>query len=137
MQEYPSRLDGLSLTERRTLRAVDHLPGTVRRVFREVTDRERRPYLGDLTFSAIVRRLAMAEHPLLALLGEPDQDFGERGLRLTAAGREVLAGVADNVRLNGVDRWIGGVYLAGTEPAWRYDERLETLVETEPRSEDT
>jgi hypothetical protein len=26
-----------------------------------------------------------------------------------------------------VDRWIGGVHLTGTRPAWRYDERLETL----------
>jgi hypothetical protein len=49
----------------------------------------------------------------------------------------VLAGISDNVRLNGIDRWIGGVHLAGPEPGWRYDERLEALVEVEPRPAET
>jgi hypothetical protein len=46
---------------------------------------------------------------------------------VTAAGREVLAARADHVRLNGIDRWIGGVHLAGRQTSRRYDERLEKL----------
>jgi hypothetical protein len=37
----------------------------------------------------------------------------ETGLRLTDAGAQVLAGNADHVTLNGIDRWIGGVQLRG------------------------
>lgn len=129
MQEYPSRLDGLSLTERRILLAIDEGPRTVGRTFGAVRARERRPYLGDVTFFAIVRRLATAAHPLLLIDDHPGKDFSTTGLRLTGAGRDVLSGVADHARLNGIDRWIGGVHLTGTEPAWRYDERLETLVQ--------
>jgi hypothetical protein len=53
-------------------------------------------------------------------------------LRLTAAGARVLAGEADYVRLNGIDRWLGGVHLvaepgAGT-PIWRWNEGRGAVV---------
>jgi hypothetical protein len=41
----------------------------------------------------------------------------------------VLAGRADHARLNDVDRWIGGTHLTGAQPSWRYDERLEMLIQ--------
>jgi hypothetical protein len=66
-----------------------------------------------------LNELAECEVPLLETEG---------GVRLTEAGREVLAGRADHARLSGIDRWIGGVHLTGREPSWRYDERLEILV---------
>ena len=40
---------------------------------------------------------------------------------LTPLGREVLAGRADHARLNGIDRSVGGVYLRGHSPGWRWD----------------
>ena len=49
-------------------------------------------------------------------------------LRLTADGRRVLGGEADHVRLNGVDRWVGGVHLAGPGSPWRWDEGTESIV---------
>jgi hypothetical protein len=45
----------------------------------------------------------------------------------------VLEGSADDVRLNGIDRRIGGCHLTGAED-WRYDERLETARKPERRS---
>jgi len=47
---------------------------------------------------------------------------------LTEFGRDLLAGAADWVKVNGIERWIGGVHLTGRETTRRYDERLETLV---------
>jgi hypothetical protein len=32
------------------------------------------------------------------------------------------------VRLNGVDRWIGGVHLHGQDVSWRWDAGAETIV---------
>jgi hypothetical protein len=50
---------------------------------------------------------------------------------ITDAGREVLAGRADAVRLNGLDRWLGGVHLSapqGGDVEWRYDPSTRRLV---------
>jgi hypothetical protein len=39
----------------------------------------------------------------------------------------VLAGEADHVALNGVDRWIGGVHLRGHDVRWRWNEGTESV----------
>ncbi len=129
MQEYPSRSDGLALTERRILLAIREGADTAGEVFRHTWRRERRPYLGDTLCFLIMRRLAAATQPLLAVETHPPLNFARASVDLTTVGREVLAGHADHVRLNSVDRWIGGTHLTGTEPPWRYDERLETLIQ--------
>ncbi|GAA4991650.1 hypothetical protein [Actinopolymorpha pittospori] len=126
MQEYPARSDGLSLTQRRILLSVEDGANTPSEAFAEVGRRERRPYLGDTSCFAIIEGLASARRPLLTWLD--DAPLPSRGLRLTAAGREVLAGHSDHVAEGGIDRWIGGVHLTGSRPPWRYDERRERLV---------
>jgi hypothetical protein len=118
LQDYPSRIDGLSLTQRRILLAAAD-PAPAGRIFRSISQQERRPFLGDGAFFAILGELAGCEVPLVTAGDD---------VRLTDAGREVLAGRADHARLSGIDRWIGGVRLTGRAPAWRYDERLETLA---------
>jgi hypothetical protein len=40
----------------------------------------------------------------------------------------VLAGGVDQVALNGIDRWIGGVHLRGRHVQWRWDDGTETIV---------
>ena len=35
---------------------------------------------------------------------------------------------ADQVALNGIDRWIGGVHLRGRRMPWRWDDGTETIV---------
>ena len=49
-------------------------------------------------------------------------------LRLTDTGARVLAGDADHVTLNGIDRWIGGVHLRGRHVRWRWDDGTETIA---------
>jgi hypothetical protein len=124
-REYPSRRDGLSLTERRLLAgaADGGAGGPVSRValFDQAGRKEPRPFLGDTFAFRILDRLAGAPHPLL----RPEADGR---LALTADGERVLAGEADHVTLNGIDRWIGGVHLSGREVPWRWDEATETLV---------
>jgi hypothetical protein len=43
-------------------------------------------------------------------------------------GARVLAGAADHVTLNGVDRWVGGVHLHGHHPPWRWNDATETIT---------
>lgn len=128
-REYPSTRDGLSLTERRILAAVEG-GDRADRVFVRAARREARPYLGDTWSFAVMDRLARAPVPLLS--AEPDgAPVGPGSLvRLTDAGARVLAGREDHVALNGVDRWIGGVHLQGREVAWRFDEGTERITGT-------
>ena len=125
-REYPSTRDGLSLTERRILAAIAEGALTAGDAFVATGRREARPFLGDSFCYRTMRRLAEARVPLL------DTDAvsvsTQTRVGLTEAGNRVLAGDADHVELNGVDRWIGGVHLDGHADDWRWDEGLERIV---------
>jgi hypothetical protein len=130
-REYPSTRDGLSLTERRLLAAAIREPGAAAAtVFVGGSGREAHPYLGDTWAFAALARLAAGPHPLVGIepAGAPVESASR--VRPTADGADVLAGRADHVALNGVDRWIGGVHLVGRDVPWRWDEGLEALVRT-------
>jgi hypothetical protein len=127
-REYPSTRDGLSLTERRVLAAAADGAATAGAVFARVGAREARPYLGDLFCFRIIAALARARVPLLAAKPPDGRVGAATRLRLTAGGRRVLAGEADHVAQSGVDRWIGGVHLAGAGSPWRWDEGTESIV---------
>ncbi|WP_432993154.1 hypothetical protein [Dactylosporangium sp. CA-233914] len=128
-REYPATRDGLSLTERRILAAVADGAPDAATAFVRAGARETRPYLGDRWCFAMMDRMAHARVPLLD--AEPADRPVDRGtrLRLTDSGVRVLAGVADHVSLNGIDRWIGGVHLRGRDVSWRWDDGTETLVD--------
>lgn len=128
-EEYPWRSDGLSLTERRILAAVAQGPLTMGEIFRRLWRKERRPFLGDSSCFATIHDLARAPHPLLHYQERAPDDPPEAGrVALTETGARMLAGELDQVALNGVDRWIGGVHLHPAGSDWRYDDRLETLM---------
>lgn len=124
-REYPAIRDGLSLTERRLLAAVADGAPDAGTAFVRAGARETRPFLGDTWAFAMMDRLARAAVPLLD--ADPPVDRATR-VRLTDAGGRVLAGQADHVRLNGVDRWIGGVHLRGQHVRWRWDDGTESIA---------
>jgi hypothetical protein len=127
-REYPAERDGLSLTERRVLAAVADGAPDAGAAFTRAAARETRPYLGDMTCFGRMDRMAQGPHPLLHLdpPGRPVQR--STGVRLTDTGVQVLAGQADQIALNGIDRWIGGVHLQGHHVPWRWDDGTETIV---------
>jgi hypothetical protein len=125
-REYPSTRDGLSLTERRILAAVRDGAPTAGAAFVQIRAREARPFLADRFCYRIIARLANARTPLLEV--EAPRVEASTKLRLTAVGERVLEGADDQVRLNGIDRWIGGVHLAGDEARWRWNEGTEAIV---------
>jgi hypothetical protein len=131
-REYPSTRDGLSLTERRILAAVAAGAQSAGAAFVRAAGREARPFLGDTWCFDRMTRLVAAPTPLLET--EPAAPPVDRhtALRLSAAGRSVLAGEADHVALNGVDRWIGGVHIEGRAVRRRWNEGTESLTATAP-----
>lgn len=125
-REYPSTRDGLSLTERRVLAAVASGAADAGTAFVRAAARETRPYLGDTWCFLMIERLAHATVPLLT--ASDDRITRRTRLSLTGTGAQVLAGTADHVTINGVDRWIGGVHLRGSQPGWRWDEGTEAVT---------
>jgi hypothetical protein len=127
-REYPATRDGLSLTERRVLAAVADGAPDAGTAFVRAGARETRPYMGDTTCFGRMDRMAQRPHPLLRL--DPPARHVKRttGVYLTNTGARVLAGEADQITLNGIDRWIGGVHLQGHHVPWRWDDGTETIV---------
>ena len=127
-REYPSTRDGLALTERRILALVAGGTEAAGRGVRGPRARARRgPTWGTRGRSRRwsgwpARRTRCSRSPAATRSGIRTR------LTLTETGRRVLAGDADHVDLNGVDRWIGGVHLRGHTVDWRWDEATERVV---------
>ena len=113
LEDYPSRRDGLSRTERHLLRlAAEGIP--LARAFRRMHEGEDAYYIGDESFMALTEELSRTSTPLV--------EVADRSIGLTSEGRDVLAGRRDRVSY-GLDRWMGGVHLkTGETPIWRWDE---------------
>jgi hypothetical protein len=127
-REYPSTRDGLSLTERRVLAAVADGAPNAETAFVRAGARETRPYLGDTSCFAMMDRFVDVRVPLIDIEPARRPVDHRTAVRLTDTGARVLAGSADHVSLNGIDRWIGGVHLRGTKVPWRWDDGTETIV---------
>lgn len=125
-EEFPSTRDGLSRTERQILQAVASGARTMGEAFRVTTAMEERVFMGDSAFALHLRALANCRKPLLHM--NEHGSVMKLTLGLTANGRDVLESSADHIKLNGIDRWIGGIHLSDTDRVWRFDDKTATLV---------
>ena len=142
LEDFPSVRNGLSRTQRQLLTAIADGAHTLGELCTIVSKMEGRPFWGDMGIWTIADELATAATPLLAATGPESLASialvdhprpSERELRrwrldLTGAGRSVLDGQADAIELNGIDRWMGGVHLTGSQGEWRWDETQSQLV---------
>ena len=127
LEEYPWTDTGLPRTERHILEILaERGPLSPYELFVAEQQREERAFMGDSTFWNRLRQLAVGDTPLVSLdvpsWDEPDLRTGV--IAVTHAGRDVLAGGADAIRLRGFDRWLGGTHLQaalGGDVTWRYD----------------
>jgi hypothetical protein len=141
LQQFPWSRDGLSRTERQTLSALAETPRSPRAAFAASNyEVEEAIFMGDLGWWYHIRTLITGPRPLLGVVGPAPGDFNDPDwwrdddsaplLALTDDGRDVLAGRADRILLNGLDRWLGGVHLqaAPGEAVWRWDDETKALV---------
>jgi hypothetical protein len=133
LEEFPSATNGLGRVEQMALEII--ASGTTQpvRIFHAMQQREERAWLGDAMFWPYLQQLARASVALLKIEGEGPwpshkQHGGPLQISVTETGRAVLSGLQDHVRLNGIDRWFGGVHLQGKSGLWRWDPRLQTLT---------
>lgn len=119
LEDFPSDVNGLSRTERQILSVVSQGHRKAMDAFRANAELEERVYMGDLTFFSILKSLTPGRAPLLTHDGNWPDDAPPNGeFTLTDAGRRVLAGKADYIALNGIDRWMGGVHLTEGKYRW-------------------
>lgn len=121
LQELPWTRDGLSLTERLALRAAAFRPAQASDLFKAVQQIDPQPFLGDVMFNAILRRLEVAPRPALTR----DNDGC---LSPTRHGEALLAGMGDWIDWNSPEHWVGAVDLANDPPPWRWDDEAEAVV---------
>ena len=153
LEQYPSVRNGLNRIQNQILQAVVDGAPKLGQIFKVVSDMEERPFLGDTSLWSNIDELAEKKVPLLKLDGpgrladhiNPDpelydspslKDLRRWDISITDAGAAVLAGKQDFIQLNGIDRYLGGVYLLGPEAQWRWDEKKRSLVRSdEPLAE--
>ena len=83
--------------------------------------------MGDWSFYRMMADLSNARHPLLQVSERTRDSLGV--VTPTEAGRTVIECRADQIGLNGIDRWLGGVHLSGHNAQGRWDPASGRLVE--------
>lgn len=129
LEQFPSTANGLSRSEHQALQVLARggVPTVGDAYVASHHEMEDPIWLGDSTFAAYLEDLAGGDRPLVAV-GLDEGDPMSRAVGLTTDGLDVVEGRKDHVRLNGIDRWLGGVHLRGREAAWRWDANGRTLV---------
>lgn len=130
LEEFPDTQAGLSRTERQVCEILANGPRTLRTVFQAQQKAESWVWLGDSSFAWYVQRLSDCANPLVlhangsrvvtSSRSTGGKSFWDRPVELTALGHDVVRDRADQVQLNGIDRWIGGVHCQTTRH-WRWD----------------
>lgn len=146
LQQFPSVRNGLNRLENQILAVVVSGIKKLGPIFSAVSNKEERPYFGDTSLWGCINQLASCKEPLLRVSGPGSlteltqfnpETYKPPSLKklhlwdvdITDMGKEVLAGKQDAIRLNGIDRWIGGVHLQGAEATWRWEETSGKLME--------
>jgi hypothetical protein len=121
LEQFPAVENGLSRTERQALSVLrDRGPLPALRLFFAVQKMEDPLFMGDGSFFAILKELASAHSPLIRM--ESHAEVTESSVvTLTEVGNRVLDLHDDHVKLNGIERWLGGVHLTGADAVWRWD----------------
>jgi uncharacterized protein DUF1835 len=122
-EEYPWTTDGLSRNERQILQTVAAGKRKKQEIYMESRKQEDVPW-GDMSVYLRIGWLTLGPNPVLV-------EAQKNEFTITDAGRELLEGKADWIKLQGsVDRWLGGVHLTGAQAKWRWDPAQKTLTKS-------
>jgi hypothetical protein len=136
LQRFPSTDNGLGRVGNVGLELIAKGFGNFRSLFPAFMRREPEYGFGDAQLYLELRRLTNAKAPLLKLSGGGDRAAMNpaqmllSSFEITEHGKAVLAGDQDFVASNGIDHWLGGVHLKGSEAQWRWEERAQELLKS-------
>jgi hypothetical protein len=134
LQRFPSTENGLGRIGNVGLELIARGVSNFRSLFPAFVRREPEYGFGDAQLYLELKRLANARIPVLNLKSadnRPARDAAQMLLtsfEITEYGKAVLAREQDFVVRNGIDQWLGGVHLEGSEAQWRWEEQAEELL---------
>lgn len=121
LQQLPSSQNGLSRIEFLVLKAVSKGYCSLSDVHSWVRSRDAEMLLTEGMLKVNLRALLSGKKPSLRV----DQSV----LKLTEFGTRLLSEDEDQIEVNGVDRWLGGLHLVA-DNIWRYNHRDNSVVRT-------
>jgi hypothetical protein len=122
LEQFPSLDNGLSRTERPTLSVLRERGAlSAIKLFVAVQQTEDpQIFMGDRSFFGMLNEMASVPHPLIEIESvgrvDPEDAISSNAhspIRITETGSRVIEKQLDHIRLNGIDRWLGGVHLTG------------------------
>lgn len=131
LQRFPSTRNGLGRVENAGLELIANGYHQFKSLFPAFTRHEREYGFGDAQLYLELKRLANAPNPFLTNGGNATLDPARiflSSFELTEHGTAALAGERDFVVQNGIDEWLGGIHLRGSEASWRWDDDTEQLL---------
>jgi len=135
LEQYPSVQDGLSRLQYECLQVVAGGEHTLAGIMAAVSRMDQPAFFGDTGLWSCLHGMSSAPVPAMEVRGpgplplwHPPADVSAWSVAVTSTGRRLLEGELDWVQVCGIDRWIGGVYLHGSESAWRWD-RTQSRIE--------
>lgn len=129
LQELPSKLTGLSLTQLLILQLLDESASTIGDLWVRYGSREPLPFLGDTMFLHFVNEMGQTNMPVVERTATATAQLFRDHLAITDAGRDVLRGVTDWLTLQPPPRWVGGVLIDARHRAWRWDEEYQDAIQ--------
>ena len=120
-EDYPNEINGLSRSERQILEILESGSKTPSEIFLKYQDYEEARYLGDWSFFHSINNLIVQKYPLVETtlkkpfqfppISDDDKRFLSQNLQITETGKKVLTGKLNFIKLNGINKWLGGVHL--------------------------
>ena len=115
LARFPAVRNGLGVIEQRILEFIADGANDFKTLFNRFWLSQPRFGLGDSEVLRQIHGLAGRTYPLITLTEGSEQAV----FTITEVGERVLAGT-DDIELNGIDMWLGGVHLT-KERMWRWD----------------
>ena len=140
LQQFPDLRSGLSRSESQALAAIGAGHTRLKDVYFASHHRmEDAVFLGDTVFAGYIVGMSAERSPLVVTengdrVREPPPDSGaafwDSEVHLSNAGESVLGRLEDRIRVNGIDRWLGGVHLHEGD-VWRWNDSKGALVRSD------
>ena len=121
---FPSTRNGLGIVEQRILEFIAEGAADFEALFNRFSRAQPRIGFGDSEIMRHLRDLAARRLPLVTLLEAAGTTNAAVGI--TEQGLATLGG-ADDIAVNGIDLWLGGVHLT-PERLWRWDPQRAEVV---------
>jgi len=118
LEEYPNTVNGLSRTEYKILEIISNGVNNPQKIFENYQKSEQRAFMGNVIFKNRIK--VLVESNLL------NSTQNGQNLQLSPLGEEVFQGKKNWLKINSIERWIGGVKLT-SKSVWCWNIKTKNI----------